>query len=165
MNIAFLDTETTGLNYWEDEVIELYYFIPSLQIEFEHLFKPKNLEKRENVGATEIHGITKSMLIYEQTFEYYLEQIQKDFEKVDLIVGQNIGFDLSMLHKYTDIFEKKAFCDTLEFRKYLPKFSTCKQIDLYKFCFFNKTYKAHRAKDDVLALIEIWNYLINKGVL
>lgn len=103
--IVAVDVETTGLDPFESEVIEMgwAFFNPDKQtFEDPHsqLIKPKG-----DMGATHIHGIEKEDVADKPEFEDILEDVTDLLSGV-LMVAQNRGFDVRMLqaelNRYSD---------------------------------------------------------------
>ena len=131
MNILVFDTETTGLDSYENQIGQLSYVI---------LNKDCNIEVAKNFyfavdhveeGATRVTGLTKESLDElsgGKIFKDYAEEIYVDFLKSDILVAHNISFDRAFIRKEfkgagldVDALEnKKTFC-TMEEYTYVLK--------------------------------------------
>lgn len=96
MNIICLDTETTGLNPDNDEILQLSIIDGNGEILFSEYIKPSH--RKQWTKAERIHGIKPSDVKNCKTLLEYKDQIQEILLSADIIVGYNIvGFDLPML--------------------------------------------------------------------
>lgn len=96
MNIICLDTETTGLNLDNDEILQLSIIDGDGEILFNEYIKPSH--RKQWTKAERIHGIKPSDVKNCKTLLDYKDQIQEILLSADVIVGYNIvGFDLPML--------------------------------------------------------------------
>ena len=179
MKVTFFDTETTGLvqSYKRpdrDRVIELYMvqyeydgkdfkFIK----EFESLFK---VDKSIPLNVSKINNIYDKDLEKCKKFDYYLDDILA-FSDTDIWIGQNVFFDVNMLEiellncgkHFHNLFIDCVICDTLVLKKVMNG-GSAKQSALWEHYFPDREmYNAHRAKDDVLALVEITKAAIEAG--
>lgn len=104
MYILVLDTETTGLKPSNHEIIEIAmvsYFINDdgewfLHKKFEEKLKPQRIEDAEPI-ALEVNGYSAEKWQNAKTFKEVLPEIKEIIEKSDLLLGQNLYFDLSFI--------------------------------------------------------------------
>lgn len=94
--VIYFDTETTGL-------------IPGRIIQLSYVIRTKKEVKGKNFyfcvdyvepAAQAVHGLSVEMLEKlsgGETFSDRIDEICDDFEKADLIVGHNVGFDISFM--------------------------------------------------------------------
>ena len=172
MLVTFLDSETSGLCQVysrpdHDRIIELYMiqydYNPDNQHfeflkEFNEMFK---IDKPLSAEVSKVHGIYDRDLITKKKFNYFLEDIMS-FKNTEIWIGQNVFYDINMLDielKHLelcreDLLGDSLVLDTLVLKKVMGG-ASAKQSNLYQHYFPNLTYKAHRAKDDVLALVQI----------
>ena len=92
-----IDTETTGLNPDEDEILQLSIVDESGCIICDRLFRPERHESWEK--AEEINHITPSMVKREIAFKQAVPQLNAIFAQCGTIIGYNTGFDLAFLQK------------------------------------------------------------------
>ena len=124
MKLLFLDTETSGLRYQEDEIIEIGGVIMewkngTLQFvsAFESLVKP-NMQVGDQ--TTRITGIDNIMLssapskssVHDAWYEWLHE-----FDDIECIVGHYIQFDIQFLENERWYLPKHVLLDTLELAK------------------------------------------------
>lgn len=96
MNIICLDTETTGLNHYDDEILQLSIIDGSGAILFSEYVKPVHHECWTD--AEKVNHISPSMVKGCKPLLYYAHTIQRILENADMIVGYNIhGFDLPFI--------------------------------------------------------------------
>jgi len=116
-SVVVFDTETTGLNPAEDEIVE----IAAVRL---HKGQPvaklhRYIRNSKPVGQSEaIHGLSDRFLADKgapplQALEHFLA-----FSEDALLVGHNVCFDLRMLRAHCMrlglLFETRDYCDTLE---------------------------------------------------
>ncbi len=155
--VAF-DLETTGL-YKADKIIEIAMvaFQGSKVIdEWSTLINPMR-----DVGKTNIHGITPSMVSTAPTFE---EVVNDVFRLADgrVLVGHNITFDLRMLFQELERLDVdgdfgKGFCTLVASRRLLPGSGdtlglTCEALGI-------PYDDAHSAIGDAHTAMKIFEYL------
>lgn len=95
---TYIDTETTGLNPWEERIIEIAAVkVRNNQVvdSFQRLINPqKHIPER----TSQINGITDDMVDGKPTFE----KVVMDFLRFigdDILVGYNISFDIGFLEQ------------------------------------------------------------------
>jgi len=158
LNIAFLDTETTGTNRLNDEIIE----IAIKEIEFEKdsgkIIKITNQYESFNEPSKEIHeNITKLTGIDNETVKNKCIDwalIDAILKNTDIIVAHNAKFDRAFVDRYSSTSPSKIWACTINDIDWFEKgFSSQKQELL---CYWHGFYfEAHRAMNDVDALIQL----------
>jgi len=116
-----------------------------------------------------ITNITDEMLIGKPVFSEVARKIFEFCEDSDVVLGQNIMFDLEIIHhscvRYgVEQFEpkyKEKIC-TVEM-SYPMNNKRTKLGDLYHMATGKKIDGAHRAKADVLATLEVYKWLVSEG--
>jgi DNA polymerase-3 subunit epsilon len=116
-----LDVETTGL-YKSDKIIEIgmvAFKNSSIIEEWSTLINPMR-----DVGKTNIHGITSSMVSAAPTFEEVVNDVFR-LAHGRVLVGHNITFDLRMLFQELERLDVegdfgKGFCTLIASRRLLP---------------------------------------------
>lgn len=173
---VLFDTETTGLlkpsaNSVDDqpEIVELYAVAIDEEYnmlrEFESFFKPRIPLTAE---LTKIHGISNEMLQEAPSFSDKAEELAEFFTGVDELIAHNVAFDRSMLAN------ELIRCDRLIHFPW-PRIHTCtvemampieqRRIALGKLHTYatGKPHEgAHRAKDDVHALVRCYHWLMER---
>lgn len=176
MNIVIFDTETTGLLQPENSDLSMQ---PKI-IEFYGVKLNEEFEVQEEVNVmidpqeeisdliTNITGITNSMIKGKPVFGDVSSEIAGIFEGADISVAHNHSFDSGMLDN--------------EFRrvdKYLPRANhqictveatmgmTGHRLALTRlhWMLIQEQFEAHRAKDDVFALVRCFHALTEKGII
>lgn len=97
--IAFLDTETTGLDPHENEIIEIAIIreYPSgVEDVWSTKIRPEHIE-RAHPKALEVNGYTPGKWANAPTFDQVAEQIAHRLSDC-VVVGHNVSFDLDMVN-------------------------------------------------------------------
>ncbi|NCF75468.1 MAG: UvrD-helicase domain-containing protein [Xanthomonadaceae bacterium] len=162
--IIVLDTETTGLNVLKDEIIQIY----AIEIikgkrgkDFYHILK-NNIPVGD---SARVHGMTDEFLQKKGREPKEVFNELKEFIGIDIVVGHNINFDISMIKengKRNDInFEFEEYYDTLDIAKRFIR-----NVENYKLTTLSKILKlevaTHDAKDDVLATVGLLGVLVDR---
>ena len=158
LNITFLDTETTGTNRLNDEIIE----IAIKEIEFEKdsgkIINITNQYESFNEPSKEIDDkITKLTGIDNKTVKNKLidwNEVDSILKNTDIVVAHNAKFDRAFVDRYSSISSSKIWGCTINDIDWFEKgFSSQKQELL---CYWHGFYfEAHRAMNDVDALIQL----------
>lgn len=151
-----IDTETTGLNIRQDEIIQLAYIIYDKDRnkvkKFNKFIKPKfNLITKDSKN---VHKISNEILLNEgNDFCEIVEELLNDMNSCKVIIGHNIDFDINIIKnnvnryniKMDDIFDdnKEIICTM---KLYGKRISLGK---LYWKLFNNRITNAHNALSDV----------------
>jgi DNA polymerase-3 subunit epsilon len=173
-----LDFETSGLNPYHDDIIEVAMKVVGKDETFTSLLKPKSNECISE-EITHLTGITNKMLhvdgkhcseVY-QEMDDWLKKVKNNSpsKKIAIISHNGDGFDFIFLKRlFNDLLSQGIkpiaikdiiFIDTLPFAKRsLPKRMSYRQESLCK------TYNIitdgnHRALNDVVALEQLYNVL------
>ena len=158
----YLDTETTGLDYNNDQIIELA-LVPFEYDEEGHIFRILNgyssfqdpgIMLKEHI--TLLTGITDDM-VKNKTIEH--KRVEELVSSSSLIIAHNAGFDRKFVEKQFPIFKQKAWgCSYSQVPWKKENISSAKLEYLaYKFSFF---YEAHRAEMDCLVGIHLLTQLL-----
>lgn len=177
--INCFDFETTGLitnrlrtlekQPWAVELYMEHLDTKTLEVgkKFESYFKPG---AKFDAGAAKITGLTDEFLLDKPLFSEKIDEIQSMIEECDILAGQNVMFDLSIM-----IFEfrrcgreldlkGKRLLDTIEQTGYLLGYRA-KLNDIYDHLFGRRFIDSHQAKADAVATTEIVVELIKRGDL
>ena len=155
---VYFDTETTGLNEYEDNVIQL----AAVRLQNGMLKCEVDLYclSNKSVGeSAEIHKITDEIIL--EKGKEFNQQISKFFEltKGTPIIAHNLKFDLKMLHqnilrnnpnKLLDLESLESFCSLNIARRLFPNLKSHKLGDLLE-QFELEGVNSHNALDDVKA--------------
>lgn len=94
--ILCLDVETTGLDFENDEIVQLSIINGNGDVLFNEYIKPEH--QTEWDAAEAIHGISPQMVRDKKTIREYLSELNALFADADMLVGYNSDyFDLPML--------------------------------------------------------------------
>ncbi len=153
----FIDTETTGLDYKQDKIIE----IALIPFEFNQDGKIFIVEDGYNAlqdpgilieeKITSLTGITNEM-VKDQVIDHNL--IETMVKSASIIIAHNAGFDRKFVEKQFPIFAEKAWgCSYTQVPWNKENIASAKLEYLaYKFGFF---YEAHRASMDCFVGIHL----------
>lgn len=176
MIITFIDTETTGLDLFKHEVID----IALLQIDwqngnffeisqFDSKIKPKNI-KNASKTALKINGYTSKKWKDAPESSSFLSLIKSYIEGSEVVCGQNLVFDYRFINKMFDsneherprwpkYIDTKWMADQLVHDKKLKRSSLdflCEHYDI------ETVGRAHTALTDVLRTYELFKMLIEQ---
>ena len=94
-----LDTETTGLNFEEDKLIEIGIVELKDNILTQNYFHEYINPKRDiSLSAQKIHGISNEFLIDKPIFSGIAQKLL-DFIRDDLLIIHNAEFDINFINK------------------------------------------------------------------
>lgn len=149
-----IDTETTGLSSYYDEIIE----VGILKIrdgkvvdQYSQLIKPNNAI---DDFITYLTGITNKMLVNQPSIKEVEGEIL-DFLGDDIIVGHNTSFDIRFLNASFRETLKNEYMDTMIFsRKIYPQLPHHRLSDLAKF--LNLANNQHRALADCITTYQLY---------
>lgn len=156
--LAFLDVETTGLNYQVDEIIELAVKVISIEKNTGSIINIVNSYESFNESIkpidekiTKITGINKKMVQGKEIDWNNVEEILKD---VDVIISHNASFDKPFIDSNLELSKNKLWACSMKDIDWMEKgFVSSKQEML---CLWHGFYfDAHRAMNDVDALIHL----------
>ncbi|MEK7558576.1 MAG: 3'-5' exonuclease [Patescibacteria group bacterium] len=178
-NLAFIDTETTGLDLAQHEIIEIGCVLArqieregkGAQVEvieeFEYKIKPEHIETADP-EALRINGYNPANWVFAVDRTKALEDLAK---KVDgaIMVGHNVAFDHAFLEK---AFEDAGIKNTMHYHKldtisiaYGRLFDnpSVEKFSLRSLCehFGIENKNAHTALSDARATFELYKKLLN----
>lgn len=161
--VIFYDTETTGIRFDKDRIIEIAAFDPIEKRSYTQLINPKCPIPIE---ATNIHNISDEMVKEAPSFEVVgLDFASFCSEEAVLIAHNNDNFDKPFLEtefkRHSLTLPSWRYLDSLKWaRKYrpdLPRHSLQHLREAYGIPMNN----AHRAFDDVITLYEVFSRMID----
>ena len=158
ISIAFLDTETTGVNKASDKIIELALKvvkfekasgkIVSIDIEYESFNDPGEEISQE---ITILTGINDEM-VEGQTIDW--ETVDAILKDAEIVVAHNAGFDRAFIDRYSSVSPDKIWACSMQDIDWLGRGFTSSKQELL--CYWHGFYfDAHRAMNDVDALIHL----------
>ena len=178
---VILDFETSGLNPYHDDIIEIAMKVMDSDNQFTTLVKPKSNECISD-EISSLTGITNKMLMKEgqfwgdayQSMNEWLNSVKGENDKIVIISHNGESFDFIFLRRVfnelnkilgvqnTIPIDKIIFIDTLLLAKrLLPRRYAYKQFSLCK-SFHINTEGCHRAMNDVIALEKLYFNLENQ---
>ncbi|HEH4513638.1 TPA: 3'-5' exonuclease, partial [Campylobacter jejuni] len=123
LNVIIIDTETTGLREWEDEILQLSIIDETGYLIFDKYFKPRH--NSSWIEAQNIHGISPAFVQNKPSIDSYKLQLEKIFNEADVIMGYNLDFDLKFIKRVIDFKEPMIYIDVMKlFASYYYKNSS-----------------------------------------
>jgi len=184
MATVIYDFETSGLNVYKEDVIEIGAKCIETDKVYNSLVIPMILAKaKQGIPSkiTEITGITNDLLKKQgkKTLQAFLEffnfllDIYEQYHEITLVAHNGLSFDDIFLRRmlryvqgeghteFDEMFENIVFIDSLLLCRYIHH--NRRGHSMKDMCaLYNVTNQsAHRAMGDVNALVEIWSHLIN----
>jgi DNA polymerase-3 subunit epsilon/ATP-dependent DNA helicase DinG len=158
-----LDIETTGLNPDRDEILE----IGAVRFKGDHVYETYNAFVRPNqpipYKIQQLTGITPADVAGAPPLGAVLPELRR-FVGDNPIIGHNISFDLSFLHRH-GLFEQNVNIDTFELASILlPHASRYSLTSLLSHLGVSLTGgQAHRALDDAQATRRLFAALLDQA--
>ncbi len=90
-----IDTETTGLDTFDDELLQVSIIDTDGNVVFDSYFKP--IRHNEWYEAQNVNHISPEMVADAPTIYEKAAEINAIISQADLVIGYNVGFDLMML--------------------------------------------------------------------
>ncbi len=156
-----IDTETTGLNYRTDRIIEIgavRFDKSGVLSTFQSLIKSDITAK-----SSEITGITSSMLEDAPLIEEMLPQVRKITDG-SILLGHNLHFDLYFLNTEAERCGQKMFLnkalDTLCLSRWAYPENQQFKLQALARQFDIKVEAAHRAFDDARVCMELFKRIL-----
>lgn len=181
MIITAIDTETTGLDYRQHEMLQfaaVRFFLDDskddLEIniidKIELKIKPKNIELASHY-ALKVNGYSANDWRGSFPIEKHLDVMINFMSDCDFLLGQNLIFDLRFIQKaivYSDkpMFTFPKYCDTRYMADSLVKKGILKNSSMDKLCehYEIKTSgRAHTALVDCNRTIGVWLKLMEQA--
>lgn len=147
--LIFLDTETTGNDFFKDRLFQVCYSYRGRVVS--QFFKPL---LPISIKAQSITNITNKMLEGKAGFEN--SKMKKDLQKIltdNILVAHNAQFDIAMIVK--EGIEVPKFICTLKLARFLDEESIIPEYNLQYLRYYHEldiNVFAHDAKSDVLVL-------------
>ena len=166
ITIAFLDTETTGIDRANDLIIEIAIKVVRVEItsgkilSIEGSYESFN-DPEEDISTeiTFLTGIDNKMV---DGVSLDWDMVDGLLEEADLIVAHNAGFDRAFVDRYSSISPKKIWACSISDIDWLARGFTSSKQELL--CYWHGFYfDAHRAMNDVDALIHLLTHETDDG--
>lgn len=93
--VLILDTETTGLDFEQDEILQLSIINGDGMVVFDGYFKPQHKTSWED--AMKVNGITPEFVADKPSIADMHETLQQIIGSAETIIGFNTQYDLGML--------------------------------------------------------------------
>ena len=183
MATVIYDFETSGLNVYKEDVIEIGAKCVETDKVYNSLVIPMILAKAKQglpSKITEITGITNDLLKKDgkKTLQAFLEffnflqDVYDQYNDITLVAHNGLSFDDLFLRRmlryvqgeghteFDEMFENIIYIDSLMLSRYIHP--TRRYHSMKDLCgLYNVTNESsHRAMGDVNALVEIWSHLI-----
>jgi DNA polymerase III epsilon subunit-like protein len=173
MIYTFIDTETTGLDIIQHEVIQIGLIqIETLPIGYrireavEFNIKPHHIELAEPV-ALKINGYSEEKWKGSKHFLYHCDEITDIVESSDVLIGQNLIFDMRFIKqafkqadfkcpRFPKYIDTKWMADQLKQKGIVPSSSMDKLCEHFQIKF---TGRAHNALADCERTLKLWEIL------
>tara|TARA_B100000674_G_scaffold459552_1_gene436830 strand:+ start:78 stop:674 length:597 start_codon:yes stop_codon:yes gene_type:complete len=177
MILTVIDTETTGLDKSMHEIIDIAlisYVISEngerfVTNKFETKIKPQHIETASPV-ALEINHYKESEWVSAPSHRDVIPQVRNIIEKSDLLIGQNLIFDLRFIASASEklygeedkiafppYIDTKAMADVLKKNGWIAKSGMDYLCEHYKISFEGK---AHTALTDCERTMQVWDKLV-----
>ena len=159
--IIFYDFETTGLNVYCEDPIELAA-VDQDGNTYNRLFKP--FEKDISLYVQNLTGITNDMVkdkdYFKDSYHTFLDFIGSSTENV-YFIAHNQGFDKLFLKKYLGAsFNRNwKFIDSIHFAKLVWPYKSSYSLSSLARSAEIEIIKEHRALNDVTTMIELFKLL------
>ena len=157
--VCVIDTETTGLDTEQCEIIELGYQIIEFDSHgnFYRVLTAKNfLNEPDGEISAEVTQVTG--LTFEDVKGHQIpwQEVEQDLQDCKLCVAHNAGFDRPVLERYNPIFVDKIWgCSVLQIDWPSLTGVGSRSQEFLAWTVGQFFYDAHRALDDVQALSEL----------
>ena len=150
-----LDTETTGLSSYYNEIIEIGILkVRDNKIvdRYSQLIKPKY---EIDSFITSLTGITNEMVKDMPAIDFVMNDVLS-FIGMDVIIGHNTSFDIRFLNAGFNIELDNKYMDTMQFaRKLFPELEHHRLSDLTSF--LGLSNNEHRSISDCIATKELYD--------
>ncbi len=166
--VAFIDTETTGLDTEKDEVIQLAVVLLDGTVAYEGYFKPTC--RTEWPEAEKVNHISPEMVSGKPTLLDEKEAVESVFGACDIVCGWNVQYDLEMLRSGgIDFAEGVEFCDLMPafcnvWRRGHPDYPEDRNRErLVRVTeWLGMEHDAHDALGDTVVLPEVWDWVVSR---
>ena len=158
ITVAILDTETTGINFGRDKIIELGMVLVEICPETGQAYRViKVFDELEDPGmpipeeSTRVHHITDDMVAGKRIDDTEVESLMAS---VSLVVAHNAGFDRLFVEERFPIFATKAWACSFRQIPWSEEGMGSASLEFLAYrCGFHFT--GHRATTDCYALLEV----------
>ena len=161
-NYIVIDTETTGLNAAEDELLQVSIIDNECVVLFDSYIRPT--QHTEWAEAERVNHITPEMVDNSPTIEEVMPEINNILKRYDKIVGYNVRFDADFLkHNGAEFADNTNFVDSMKiFSLYFSADNKrCKLTEAADyFCYdWSEHEEAHNSLGDCYATLYVYKKL------
>lgn len=161
-NYIVIDTETTGLNAAEDELLQVSIIDNEGVVLFDSYIRPT--QHTEWAEAERVNHITPEMVDNSPTIEEVMLEINNILKRYDKIVGYNVRFDADFLkHNGAEFADNTNFVDSMKiFSLYFSADNKrCKLTEAADyFCYdWSEHEEAHNSLGDCYATLYVYKKL------
>lgn len=161
-NYIVIDTETTGLNAAEDELLQVSIIDNEGVVLFDSYIRPT--QHTEWAEAERVNHITPEMVDNSPTIEEVMPEINNILKRYDKIVGYNVRFDADFLkHNGAEFADNTNFVDSMKiFSLYFSADNKrCKLTEAADyFCYdWSEHEGAHNSLGDCYATLYVYKKL------
>lgn len=161
-NYIVIDTETTGLNAAEDELLQVSIIDNEGVVLFDSYIRPT--QHTEWAEAERVNHITPEMVDNSPTIEEVMPEINNILKRYDKIVGYNVRFDADFLkHNGAEFADNTNFVDSMKiFSLYFSADNKrCKLTEAADyFCYdWSEHEEAHNSLGDCYATLYVYKKL------
>ena len=155
--LIVFDTETTGLDFENDEILQLSIINSDGEVLFDRYFKPE--KKIEWPEAQKFNGISPEMVKDLPGYRDSLDQVKAIFENAETLVAYNNAFDVEMLKRWGINLEEKKQADVMKdfallYGEYQTEYNEFKWQKLSKCAeYFGYSFNPHNSLEDVKATL------------
>ena len=151
--LIVIDTETTGVDPYSDEILQVSIIDGSGRVLFNKYIKPSHTESWP--GAQKVNHISPKKVSRCKTIDKYVPKIQKIIDSADYIVGYNIKhFDIPILSNAGISFCEQQIVDVfLDVRGQFKKWPKLVDVALCT----GYVFTPHDALEDCKATLHIFN--------
>lgn len=166
--VAFVDTETTGLDVSSDEVIQVAIVRLDGTVAYSQLLRPVRAKRWDDAMA--VNHITPEMVSECPTLLDEKERIEAVLGSIDSLVGWNVRYDIEMLYAGgIDFPDGVEFCDLMPtfcdvWRKGHPDYPEDRNRErLVRVTeWLGIRHNAHDALGDTEVLVPIWDWVAER---
>ena len=177
MKILVLDTETTGLDITKNEIIQIGFLLVEHNEDKNTILEKKQINiapmhiETAHPVALKINGYNEKDWQGSKTIIFHLKEIREKIENADLLLGQNLIFDLRFIKQAfvnCDVAPPKfpKYFDTKSIASGLVKEGKMKSTSLDNMCkHFNILFNgaAHTALVDCERTFLVWSKLMQEN--
>lgn len=151
--VIVIDTESTGVDPYSDEILQVSIIDGAGKVLFNKYIKPSHKESWP--GAQRVNHISPKKVSKCKTIDKYLPKIQKIIDSADFIVGYNIKhFDIPILENAGIHFGGQEIVDVfVDVRGYFKKWPKLVDVALCT----GYVFTPHDALEDCRATLHIFN--------